>query len=99
MNADTKEFPIQGGWNSKTRMYFNPSSIPWGLIAPHEQRAIENHAGQNLRKLASRGGLTPCEALAVLEDRPWRIMDACEATKRLSERVQNWNLEHATNER
>ena len=47
--------------------------IPWRLIAPHEPQAIRNH-NQSLARLASRGGLSWCEAAAVLEDRPWRPM-------------------------
>lgn len=48
-----------------------PKSIPWDLIAPHEQQAIRNH-DQTLERLAERGGLAPCEAVAVLTDRPYR---------------------------
>lgn len=53
--------------------------IPMGMIAPHEAQALDNHDGQDLVRLAERGGLDPTEALAVLEDRPWRLMDADEA--------------------
>lgn len=55
--------------------------IPWDMIAPHERQAERNHY-QSLRTLHSRGGLSPCEAVAVLEDRPWRRMadkDAADA--------------------
>lgn len=48
------------------------NSIPWRIIAPHDAQAIRNHAGQNLENLASRGGLSPCEAVAVLEDVDYR---------------------------
>lgn len=59
-----RRFPIlQGG-----------PSIPWRLIEPHGRQALANHS-QTLERLAERGGLGPCEALAVLEDRPWRLMD------------------------
>ncbi|MGE0853325.1 MAG: hypothetical protein AB7O44_27560 [Hyphomicrobiaceae bacterium] len=58
------------------------ASIPWALIAMHEKQAIANH-GQSLEMLASRGGLSTCEALAVIEDRPWRVMDQMEAAHRL----------------
>lgn len=56
----TRRFPIQDG-----------PSIPWWIIAPHEKQAIKNHGGQTLERLAERGGLSPSEALAVLEDRPF----------------------------
>lgn len=47
------------------------NSIPWELIAPHERQALRNH-DQNLETLASRGGLSPCEAVAILEDADYR---------------------------
>lgn len=49
-------------------------SIPWAMIAPHEPQAMANHSQQSLRELARRGGLSVCEAAAVLEDRRWRSM-------------------------
>lgn len=49
-------------------------TIPWELIAQHEEQALKNH-GQTLKRLAERGGLSFCEALAVLEDRQWRKVD------------------------
>ena len=78
------EFPIQRphgirGWAGRT-------SIPWSLIAPHEQQAQRNH-GQSLRRLAERGGLSHGEAVAVIEDREWSPMEQAEAEKRLEELV------------
>ena len=52
-------FPIQGG-----------PSIPWDMIAPHETQCVRNH-GQSLERLAERGGLSPSEALAILDDENW----------------------------
>lgn len=46
-------------------------SIPWELIAPHEAQAQRNHC-QTLQRLAERGGLAPCEAVAVIEDADYR---------------------------
>jgi hypothetical protein len=66
-------FPIQGG-----------PAIPWSAIAPHEAQAMQNHGRQDLATLARRGGLSPCEAVAVLEDRPWHRMDAADALARLA---------------
>ena len=48
-----EEFPI---------LKSNGVTIPWKSIAPHEKQALINH-GQSLEKLASRGGLSWCEAL------------------------------------
>lgn len=49
-------------------------SIPWTVIAPHEEQALINH-GQSLEKLNSRGGLSWGETLAVLEDREYKKLD------------------------
>lgn len=60
------------------------SSFPWGIIAPHERQAQINH-GQTLKRLAERGGLSPCELVAILEDRHWRKMPEDEALLVLAE--------------
>lgn len=59
-------------------------SIPWAVIAPHEQRALANHR-QTLEQLANRGGVTPEEALAIIEDRMWVRMPFREAREKLLE--------------
>jgi len=55
-------FPIFGGWSDSQWKAIPASKIPWNIIAPHEAQALINHCGQDLQKLASRGGLGPCEA-------------------------------------
>lgn len=65
------------------------TEIPWLMILPHEKQALENH-GQSLRKLASRGGLSLTEVMAILEDRPWSDMVREEADARLKELVSEW---------
>lgn len=60
------------------------SSIPWAVIEGHERQAMLNH-GQTLKKLAGRGGLGVCEAVAIIEDRQWHRMDAAIAEQRLIE--------------
>lgn len=50
-----------------------PRSVPWSLLAPHEARAQRTHS-QTLERLAERGGLSPSEMAAVIEDREWRPM-------------------------
>ena len=67
---EPRRFPIIGG-----------PSILWTVLAPHEQQAEKNH-GQSLERLAERGGLSPAEAVAVLEDRDWmhRVVLSPEAT-------------------
>ncbi len=64
-------FPIQGG-----------PAILWQIIERHQLQAQRNH-GQTLERLAERGGLSSCEAVAVLEDREWRPMDDKAARERL----------------
>lgn len=63
-------FPIQASheWAHRDQL----KAIPWDLIEPHGVQAIRNHCGQDLEKLASRGGLSACEAVAVLEDMDYR---------------------------
>ncbi len=61
--------------------------IPWEMIRPHEMQARSNHGGQTLDRLAARGGLSACEALAVLDDRRWERMPKAEAVKQLAARV------------
>ena len=57
--------------------------FPWHLIEPHSKQAMKNH-GQTLERLAERGGLSPSELLAVMEDREWHRMDQDEALSRLA---------------
>jgi len=57
-----------------------PKSIPWDYL--NEEWALRNH-NQTTFTLARRGGLSPCEALAVIERRPWHRMDDAEAVKQL----------------
>lgn len=51
---------------------FQRRYVPWSLIAAHEGQALQNHCGQSLEKLASRGGLSPEELWLVCHDMPWR---------------------------
>lgn len=67
--------------------------LPFEMILPHEQQAQRNHS-QSLKLLASRGGLSACEALAVLEDRPWRRMDEAKANDALCRAIATWVDQH-----
>lgn len=42
-------------------------AIPWAALTPHEKQAERNHS-QSLSQLASRGGLSICEAYYILKD-------------------------------
>ena len=99
MTDDTRPFPIQ----THPRFALNlrrgepapscPSEIPWGMIAPHEKQAMHNHGQQTMARLAERGGLSPSEAVAVLEDRDWQPMRAEEACGQLSALVHKFQEE------
>jgi len=71
-----RKFPIMGG-----------PSIPWFIIAPWDGQAQKNH-NQSLERLAQRGGLSPCEAVAVLMGRKWERMDEAKALAVLQKIVE-----------
>ena len=72
-------FPIQDGIIR---------AIPWDAIAQHKGQADKNH-GQTIERLAERMGLSPCEACAVLEDRPWVKMGKAFARIRLMQLIND----------
>jgi hypothetical protein len=84
-HSSTVSFPIQGFWSRKQWKNVPATTIPWAMIAPHEPQALWNHCGQSLERLAQRGGLAPCEAIAVLEDRKWHMMNEDESAAKLAE--------------
>lgn len=86
-------FPVMLPHSERRRLL--SYNIPWAMIAPHEAQALKNHGGQSLARLAERGGLAPCEALAVLEDRRWYSMDFAVAFDDLEQRVSAWLAELA----
>ncbi len=66
--------------------------VPWGMMEPHERQADYNHS-QTLKRLAERGGLSCCEMLAVLEDRPWHKMDKGVAEAAVIVKIAEFNNE------
>lgn len=80
-------FPILYDRRDRSSDMFIVANIPREMLAPHEAQAQRNHS-QSLQRLADRGGLSACEALAVLENREWRP-DA-EANRKLCMRVLKW---------
>jgi hypothetical protein len=40
-------------------------SVPWSALLPYDEQCKQNHGGQDLEKIATRGGLCPEEALAI----------------------------------
>lgn len=73
-------FPIM---KSKVKLNAHVVNLPWEAILPHEAQAKKNH-GQSLERLAERGGLSACEAIAILEDRDWKRMDEQDANVELA---------------
>ena len=88
--SNPQDFPIFGFFSRSKHAVQPTLSIPWEMIAPHEAQALQNHAGQSLQELASRGGLSDCEAIAVLEDRPWIKMEPDEAREKLTGILAEW---------
>lgn len=60
--------------------------LPWVLVAPHEAQARHNH-DQSLERLAQRGGLSPCEMVAIMEGKDWSEITHKGACRRLRELV------------
>lgn len=83
--------PIQAQWNKVKLKWVYPKAIPWTMIQNCEARAASNHGGQSLERLAERGGLSACEALAVLDDRSWKEMDVDSAVSELERRIEEFN--------
>jgi len=55
-------FPIMG--------VAEPFQVKWSTLKQHETQALINH-GQNLRRLAHRGGLCPLEVYAICHGKRW----------------------------
>ncbi len=86
---NNRPFPIIQGSAERFDPSGAPESIPWGLLEPHEAQAVRNHS-QSLRRLAERGGLSTCEAIAVIEDRRWCKMERKDAAEKLNDMVADW---------
>jgi hypothetical protein len=76
-----KDFPVLDGGSI--------ASVPWAFVASHERQAQENHS-QSLEELASRGGCSPDEILAIVGDRPWFPMLDRDAIEALASSVVHW---------
>ena len=63
-----------------------PLLIPYTIL--NEYQAQRNH-GQSLARLNERGGLAPCEAVAIIERRLWHKMPIREAIDILKGYIKN----------
>lgn len=91
-----KPFPILASslreaqpYVAKGSAHFHVVHVPWEMLVPHMRQAMVNH-DQTLERLAERGGLSACEAVAVLKDRPWHAMNPNDANFELLCMVQGW---------
>lgn len=87
----TRQFPIFFTYlDDNKRIYVEGTTIPWSAVANHDEQAKRNHCDQNLERLAQRGGLGVCEAVAVIEDRRWTPMNPRAAYERLKKLVPEY---------
>ena len=90
-----KMFPILAAHYERRGILNYPRSIPWDIIAPHEDAALRNH-DQTLDKLASRGGLGASEAICVIY--PHRLKDYIRVWRDGSEAERFSSEAHAVDE-
>jgi hypothetical protein len=96
-----KPFPILGLTSGREQEMIDAAGyndlrrIPWDMIEPHEPQALKNH-DQSLKTLASRQGLSACEMLAVLEDRPWKSIELVESYRKLDALIALFFVKQAT---
>lgn len=68
------------------------ATVPWIIFNQMDEvRAQKNHT-QTLGELAGRGGLSICELVAILDDRPWRHEQHNHAWWRLWEIIAERNV-------
>ncbi len=67
---------IAKGMPVGNRVAFNNERFPFALFS--DEACRRNHS-QSAQRLAERGGLSWCEAAAIIENRRYRQMDVAEA--------------------
>jgi hypothetical protein len=96
--TEPRMFPVLLSFGERRASPDCPRWVPWELLEPHEEWALRNHGRQSLETLASRGGLGPCEMVAVLECRRWHAMPHAEAVARLCEFVAAYEATRSAND-
>ena len=79
--------PVMGYFDYKKHRHIPATQIPWEMIQGHDEQAKLNHCKQDLERLRQRGGVSACEALAILDDREWEMMDDTKAYDEVARRV------------
>jgi hypothetical protein len=69
-----KHFKVLRDYQLRQRYPDCPQFVDWDAVASHRRQVERNH-GQSLETLNSRGGLSPDELYAVLNDRKWQPID------------------------
>lgn len=67
------------------------TSVPFALMIRHGAAALVNH-GQTLAQLASKGGVGPAEAVAIIEDRRYMPMPLHVAREQLREYARQFEV-------
>lgn len=80
--TDMRMFPIIQDDEIKT--------VPFDMMDKHDGQARINHGGWGVQALAARGGLTPEEACAILENRAYQEMTKTGAMLALKQHVEQW---------
>lgn len=80
--------PVQSRWSERQLCHIPSFGIPWPMLVSHDAQALRNHAGQDLETLYKRHGVSACEALAILEDRDYRLIQVDESTKILKALIE-----------
>ena len=69
--------------------YGLPATVPMKWLAAGNLQAQRNHGGQDLDRLAERGGMGVVELVAVIKREPLRARDAQDCARY----IQNWITE------
>ena len=88
MNEHPAEFKVMWPYKREDILEYKrlecPQLVPWDFVLPHDAQARKNHGHwQGVKRLNERGGLAPCELVAVLQGRAWRRMPWTEAVAEL----------------
>ncbi len=65
------------------------TGLPWAMIQPCGRRLMLNF-GSTLSDMVLRGGLSVCEAVAVLNDEPFTLLTQQQAEDDLAKRIAEW---------